>query len=1350
MAKIATIESFAGGDFEEFEERLQFFFLANDIGKVAHEATREQRAAAETKKAAILISLLTAPVYSTLKSLCLPDKPASKKYDDLVAILTKYFQPDVSSVAATYLFQNCRQECQESVRDYQNRLKRAAVKCDFKSHNDRALRDQFIAGLKDDTARKEILSKTPSAIETFHAVVELATARETALQAAAQLTQPAMEVNVVSAAAKGRASGASSRQGGAGASSTARCYRCNKTGHMAKAKDCPARDASCRKCGRKGHFAVCCRSQAQDPSKRSKPAHYIAEAERSEPDEYAIGAITKAQRSVPPVTVEVSLSGVPLKMEVDTGAEISVVPASVWQNRFQDVPMRHSDVKLHAYGGKSLSVVGEADVAIQYNQETFQDTVVIVEGNGQPLFGRNWLTRVCLDWHGLFSSRSSAVYSCSADTVVADFPAVFQEGLGTVEGRTASIQLQGSPTPKCSRARPVPYAMKDKVETELARLEEEGIITPVRQADWASPIVIVRKKNNQIRLCADFKTTINKHIDPHQHPIPDPSYLLSQLSGGRVFSKLDLSQAYAQLRLDENSRRYCVIATHKGLYAFNRLPFGVSSAPAIWQQTIEDILRGIDGVVVFYDDILIWGANQEEHDSRLRTVLRRFEEAGLRLRREKCLLSQPQVSYIGYTVCEDGLRPSQDKVEAVQNAPKPQDVSTLRSFLGLVNFFGRFIPNCSTLLHPLNRLLRKDVEFEWSEECDQAFQKAKEYLMTDPVMAHYDVSLPLLLECDASSQGIGAVLCHIYPDKTVKPIVYVSRALSSAESHYSQIEREALAIVFAVRRLHSYIFGRRFTLRTDHKPLVKIFGRHESLTKTAASRLQRWSIILSEYDYDLEHISGKDNVIADCLSRLPAPLSPVHEQYVVNAVSSYAFDPCELLPIQACDVAKASKCDRIISLAMSYTLNGWPSQVQDDLVPFLRIKNDLNVEHGCLLWGSRVIIPCQFRGQLLQELHAMHLGINRMKSVARSIFWWPGLDQDIGNLVATCGECQVNANRPTKEDTHHWAYPNAPFERVHLDYAEYEEKHFLVLVDAFSKWIDVFELGSSATTTKSIYHLLRFIANFGLPRVLVTDNGPQFVSHEFREFCRQNGIEHQRTPPYHPSSNGQCERMVQELKKALKTRPANVAVPVQVARFLLSYRSTPHTTTRQSPASLLFKKLPTTRLSLLQPSFANSMQHRHAVDMSPSRQFTNGDYVYVFNARPGSRPKWLNGTIVERLGPLTYLVSVSGLNRHVHIEHLRLRTTEISTEDSARVTPAHDSTPLVPMQDSTSSPADSPPLQDSVLSPPLQDSTLSPPTKDSAPPVLQDEPQLTSPTRVCTPVRRNPPRERKAPTKLNL
>ena len=622
------------------------------------------------------------------------------------------------------------------------------------------------------------------------------------------------------------------------------------------------------------------------------------------------------------------------------------------------------------------------------------------------------------------------------------------------------------------------------------------------------------------------------------------------------------------------------------------------------------------------------------------------------------------MSYLGYTVSKDGLKPDIRKVEAIVNAPRPSNVSTLKSFLGLVNFYGRFIPDCATLLHPLNQLLRKEESFVWTVDCTRAFEAVKQRLSSYPISAHYDVNLPVVIECDASPYGIGASLLHAYPDGSEHPVVFVSRALSRAESHYSQIEREALAIVFAVTRLHQYIYGRRFKLRTDHKPLLKIFGPSKSLSGTAASRLQRWGVILSAYDYDIEFIKGTENYLADCLSRLPLPLTAAQEDIVVKAVESCSFDPCEQMPVQADDIAKASRGDAEVTRALSYTIHGWPQTAPDSMLPYKRIKDELLVEKGCLLWGNRVIIPKKYREHLLKELHSEHLGICRMKNVARGLLWWPGLDSDIEALVAGCQQCQQNAKLPNKEAVHHWSYPNQAFERVHIDYAEYQSQYFLLLIDAYSKWIEVFELGNSATTTKTVNCLLRFIATHGIPRLIVSDNGPQFTSKEFSVFCKQNGISHKTTPPYHPASNGQVERLVQELKKSLRNRPRSVPVSVQVSRFLFSYRNTPHTITRQAPSSILFKKNPTTRLSLLQPSFARDMQDKHPINDSSSRKFCPEDTVWIFNARNDGTSKWLEGVITHRLGPLTYSVECQGRPRHVHVDYIRRRTLATGNDQS--------------------------------------------------------------------------------------
>ena len=328
------------------------------------------------------------------------------------------------------------------------------------------------------------------------------------------------------------------------------------------------------------------------------------------------------------------------------------------------------------------------------------------------------------------------------------------------------------------------------------------------------PIV---KADDSVRVCGDYKVTVNQSLDVDQYPLPKPEDLFATVANGRVFTKLDLSQAYQQMLLDEESRQYVTINTHLGLYQYTRLPFGVASAPAMFQKAMDMVLQGLPGVICYIDDILVSGTSEEQL-SRLEEVLKRLKNYGLRVKKNKCAFLRESVEYLGHKVDASGLHPLSGKVEAIVQAPEPQNVQQLRSFLGLLNYYGKFIKNLATLLHPLNKLLQQDVKWYWSTNCEIAFKQAKQELVASKVLAHYDINLPIKLAADASSYGVGAVISHVYPvpDGTERPIAFASRTLTTAEQNYAQLEKEALGLVFGVKRFHPYLFGRTFTLVTDH------------------------------------------------------------------------------------------------------------------------------------------------------------------------------------------------------------------------------------------------------------------------------------------------------------------------------------------------------------------------------------------------------------------------------------------------------------------------------------------------------------------------------------------------------
>ena len=714
------------------------------------------------------------------------------------------------------------------------------------------------------------------------------------------------------------------------------------------------------------------------------------------------------------------------------------------------------------------------------------------------------------------------------------------------------------------------------------------------------------------------------------------------------------------------------------------------------------VLQGCPGVIYYLDGILVTGTTREEHEKNLRLVLSRLQKFGLRLNASKCKFFQTKVEYLGHQITPSGISPTQERVKSVVEAPAPKNKSELKSFLGMITFNAKFLPDLSTMLHPLYRLLKNDTRWKWSNDCQEAFTKAKLSVSQAPVLAHYDVTKPIKLYCDASPYGVGACMMHIINGEE-QPVAYASRTLSDAEKNYAQVEREALALIFGVKKFNQYLYGRQFTLVTDHRPLCKLFGHKEEVRPLAAARMQRWALILSAYTYKIEYIQGSANQCADCLSRLPQSAISVHPAERGNEVHAMAIDN---LPVTAKLIAKKTAKDPVLARLVTCIRHGsWPSPVPDNMIPYHHRKLELTVQDGCIIWGKRVVIPKVLRAKLLEELHVGHIGICRMKALARSHLWWPHLDQDVEAMAAQCEACKITAAMPAQAAHHPWQYPSSPWERVHIDYGEWNKIDFLVMVDAFSKWPEV-KVVSSTTTQKTITVLSEIFATHGFPRMLVSDNGPQFTSAEFEDFLQQNDIIHYKSPPYHPSSNGLAENMVKNVKNHLKKDlpDSKVNISRSMSTFLSTYRNIPHTVTNKSPADLILIQAPRTRLSLTSPNVFQRVKGQlqpKPRQQEKRREFGVGDSVLVRDLRPGQHDKWQNGTITAVLGGPRYQVNINGQHsRQVHIDHLQpgiCRDTVTLTDRSTDVpeTDEHDSSPAPSdtVVDSTSTTTTTEPLR---------------------------------------------------------
>ncbi|XP_022101226.1 uncharacterized protein LOC110984905 [Acanthaster planci] len=559
----------------------------------------------------------------------------------------------------------------------------------------------------------------------------------------------------------------------------------------------------------------------------------------------------------------------------------------------------------------------------------------------------------------------------------------------------------------------------------------------------------------------------------------------------------------------------------------------------------------------YLDDIIISGRNDAEHLANLNIVLLCLKESGMKLKREKCEFLCDSVTYLGHKLNQEGLRPLKSKIEAIQQAPSPKNQEELQTYLGLLGYYRKFIPNLSRHIAPLTELLRaefktdkktrkchgglmEDPKFMWGPRQEDAFQESKTLLQSDTVLVHFDPEKPLLLQTDASSYGLGAVISHVLPDGSERPISFASRTLTSSEKNYAQYEKEGLGIIFWLKKFHKYLQGRHFSIVTDHEPLVALFGDKKSSSPMASARTTRWHMILSAYEYDIIHKEDKKHQNADALSRLP----------VTGGGEAW------------CSEEMPRKKSRL--------------------------------EDGVILRGRRVVIPEQsaLRLRLLREIHATHPGIVKMKALAHSFMWWPVIDRMIEHEVQSCQNCQEHQKMPPPTILHPWEFPDKPWCRLHLDYASISGKDVLIVVDAFSKWIEAIRVGNSTAAT-TVRVLQRLFSTHGIPETVITDNRTQFVSEELSQFLSQNGVEHLQTAPKHPSSNGLAERAVQTVKVGVKKiRSGDLELRLQ--QFLLCYRVTPQLTTGKSPSELLYRRQIRTKLNQLKPNFGRRVKIQQA------------------------------------------------------------------------------------------------------------------------------------------------------------
>lgn len=1187
-----------------------------------------------------LLHWIGAAAFGVVCDRCTPDDPYGKSYAELRRILEEFYAPAPLEIAENYRFHQRNQEQGESLQDFIVALQRLSTNCKFGNYLSTALRNQFVFGLQSSRIRCRLLEMSDL---TFDRATKTAISMDLSEKDAQQLsvaennTKPSVNYTHFNQGPKQtkKPNAATNRQAHQSSSISrvskiVSCFRCGG-GHLASACTLPG-NVRCAHCGGFGHLKKICfkknRGTAHQVEDITENIHQLEH--RNFREKY---------------TIVLQVSGRSVRFELDSGSAVSVISKQLFTSLFPCSEIKHSEISLTSFCNTQIRIHGYATVDVTYKNASCRLNLYIANTNKMPLLGREWIRQL-----RLFDSCPLAeLHLLNTDTdqvekLLIKYSSITEPGLSKMKGVQARISLKEGATPIHFKSRTVPFRLQPLVETEIQNLVEQGVLVKVHTAEWATPVVPILKPNNKVRLCGDFKVTINKHLMIDDHPLPTVNELFATMSGGVKFSKIDLRQAYLQMEVRPEDRHLLTLNTHKGLYESTRLMYGIASAPAIFQREIENILKDIPGTVVFLDDIRVTAADSVSHLERLEKVFKRLQEFNIRINVEKCEFFQDEIHYCGYVINAKGLHKAREKMEAIEEMPRPTNQSEVRAYIGMINYYGKFIKDLSTILYPLNRLLCKDVPFTWTTECERAFQRAKREFQSDTVLAHFDPNLPLIVAADSSSYGVGAVLSQMHPDGRERVIQYASQTLSNTQRKYPQIDREAYSIIFAVKKFHQYLYGNKFTLITDSQPLAQIFSPTKALPVYSAMRMQHYALFLQGFNYDIKYKNTKLHCNADGLSRLPIPVGRegIKELDVVDV---FQIQTIETLPLQVSEIAKETLKDPQLSVIIEKLRAGSELNSRES---FNVNQQEYSIQQDVLLRGHKVVIPVTLRKRILRELHQAHFGIVKTKALARGFCWWPGIDSQIEEMVRGCELCGSVRNNPPKVETHIWEPASFPFERIHLDFAgPFLQKYFLIIVDAYSKF-PVVKILDNITSQTTIKYCREIFATFGLPKILVTDNGPQLVSKQFKDFLKSNGIIHKLTAPFNPATNGEAERFVQTLKKSLTSMSSTREnLEVNLQRLLITYRITPHSSTHKSPSELIFNKKIRSRLDFILPT--KTVQSSCTNESKNVRFLEEGDRVQCRNYI--GKEKWKFGRVIQRQGKLHFLIQLDDdrvWRRHVN------------------------------------------------------------------------------------------------------
>ena len=690
-------------------------------------------------------------------------------------------------------------------------------------------------------------------------------------------------------------------------------------------------------------------------------------------------------------------------------------------------------------------------------------------------------------------------------------------------------------TPAYKNPYRLPFAHRDIVKSEIDKLLASGIIEHA-VSPYNAPIILVKKSSGGYRLVSDLRL-LNQKIKDDRYPNSFAADAIDQLSGCTVFSSLDLLSSFHQVPLSPSSRPYTAFTANNQHFQYRSVPFGLKSSSAALNPALQIALSGLQGkdVFVYVDDVLIFSKDYPEHLQKLDKVLTRLEETRFVLRPAKCSFMQRQIKYLGHIIDEHGVRPDPFKIEAIQSFPRPKTVKEIRAFLGFANYYRRHIPRMSMLAAPLIHLTKKDVEFMWSEKCENGFQSIKQALLHYPVLRFPDFTKDFFLSTDASDFAISAVLEQQHGDD-LHPVAYISRQLNKAERNYSTTEKECLAIYWAFENLRCYLVGHFTHVITDHLPLRGVFK-----ATNPGGRLTRWSLKLAAYDFDVTYLPGRLNVKPDVLSRVK--IDSQSKENFLGYVSATVFEHEgwtreKIKEEQRKDPALIPIIDQ---LSGNSTVRR-DLQLHEPLSNYFLSSDDVlyhvssqNIKTRPFV--DQLVVPQPMKMSIIQKYHdtlwSGHLRFEKTLQKIRLSFFWKNMYSDVKKYVNSCHQCMErhahkHIKRAPLQRTFCPEYPMhiSSFDIVGPMKTSYRgNTHYLSWIDHFSRFPEAIPLSETNTEAVAKAFVEQIISRYGISKVLLSDRGSNFTSRLMQSICKLLGVKRILSSPRHPQANGRVERL---------------------------------------------------------------------------------------------------------------------------------------------------------------------------------------------------------------------------------